>query len=522
MRWMCLIAICSAVQGAPAAALRGNLVDSESGIGIAAARVQLVLDFSDDLVAESATDAKGRFVFEAIFSGRYRVNAQKVGYLDFLSPSRAVSVAGSDPPPLVVTLTRTAAVSGRVVKASGEPVRDAQVVALSKRFSANGDRLVVEARGAADDRGDYRVYGLGPGRYTVAVLPNGQFDDSEVFAPQYFPGVSQPNRAEFFVLKPGDTRSNTDFVLLPESAAEVHGRVTGVEAGSAGFGTTVSLFLVAGVAPEVQTVRTDADGRFTFRGVAAGAYQVVALSPAMSWGQSGPEPGSRSRYGSLPAEVTGGDLDNIEVSLSDLSTIDGDVTAEPKSGVGSACYAGSKVVLQPLDPMPAVFYSLRGAGISVGGSFTIRGVPSGRYRVDISGLRPPCFVKAVAFGLQEARGGIVTVDKSGRLTLTLSAEVGTVEGKVVSNNVGEVSSAIVILVPLGASSEGLASRVRMVVADAEGHFTLRQLEPGLYRALALRSVASYDYLDPASWRDEAPAIDVKAANSAQIELRILE
>ena len=107
------------------------------------------------------TDERGRFAFRALAPGSYRLVTQHAA---FVRPAaRTITVAaGQSIRDLVVALTPTGVITGRVVDEYGDPVADVYV-----RASLN--RSVFET--TTNDLGDYRLYGLPPGAYVVSVAP---------------------------------------------------------------------------------------------------------------------------------------------------------------------------------------------------------------------------------------------------------------------------------------------------------------------------------------------------------------
>ena len=107
------------------------------------------------------TDERGRFAFRSVAPGNYRLLAQHVA---FVRPSgRTVTVgAAQSIRDLVVALTPTGVITGRVVDEYGDPVPDVYVRASLKES-------VFET--TTNDLGDYRLYGLPPGAYVVGAAP---------------------------------------------------------------------------------------------------------------------------------------------------------------------------------------------------------------------------------------------------------------------------------------------------------------------------------------------------------------
>ena len=107
------------------------------------------------------TDERGRFVFRSVTPGTYRLLAQHAAFVRPVGQPVTIA-AGQSIRDLVVTLTPTAVITGRVVDEYGDPVPDVYV-----RASVNTS--VFET--TTNDLGDYRLYGLPPGNYVVSAAP---------------------------------------------------------------------------------------------------------------------------------------------------------------------------------------------------------------------------------------------------------------------------------------------------------------------------------------------------------------
>ncbi len=104
---------------APAPAPRvlgGTVVDRQTNLAIAAARVQMTTSAEEPAAADRAkrppatirevtSDARGAFRFEAVAPGRYRVTVLIEGFERIDYPGDVLVVADADPPPLVIACT---------------------------------------------------------------------------------------------------------------------------------------------------------------------------------------------------------------------------------------------------------------------------------------------------------------------------------------------------------------------------------------------------------------------------------
>lgn len=484
----------------------------ESGAGIASANLRLMR--AGDVVAETITDQHGVFAFTGVIRGQYRVIAEKASYVDILSSLSTVRGVSADfDEPIRLTLWRVCAISGRVYGLSGEPVQGHKVVALARRTIGESDDLVEHGvAGLTDDRGVYRVYGIPPGRYTVALVPDLRKTGPVSFSPVYFPGVVETNRADFFLLKPGEQRQGVDFTLSATTPGfTVGGVVTGIPGGWNPYGIpggwnpyriTVSLFTEAGRA--VGTVYADSNGHFLIRDVPAGTYSVVARGPVYSWGDEGPEADVNGRQGSQQITVRSSEVNNVEIELHQLGAV-----ATQFESATLQCLQG-ELTLTPVSPR--LHAAMWHAEIASGGA-TIHGVPRGRYRLRVRNLRDGCYVSTVRQVGTESEAGLVEVNGNTRVGLTLSVADGVVSGRVSGpdERPAPVGTPVVLVAESG---ERVMDYIRTAPTRADGTFRFDHVPPGFYRATAFRSIDLSD-LDLTGTR-----FVLEREGSAQVELRL--
>ena len=151
----------------------GCAADPAKAAGIAGIRVML----EDGSYA--VTDRDGRYEFLNVSAGRYGVSPTKEGYV-FVSENpfdggRGIELADgevSDRHDFV--LSRGSVITGRITDEFGEPVANVMVQAARYQFRPSGARqLVMGSTGnyyspaATNDRGEYRMPGMEPGRYYI-------------------------------------------------------------------------------------------------------------------------------------------------------------------------------------------------------------------------------------------------------------------------------------------------------------------------------------------------------------------
>ncbi len=294
--------------------------------------------------AREVTTPTGRFAFADIPArDNYFLTAAKPGYLD--GGYQRADPRGTGAPIAVadgqwvrdvrVALTRPGSISGTIVDERGEPIVGAYVRLLPQVKIAGRTQLLSGAAARTDDRGAYRIAGLGPGKYVVSVplvqatlpasstitppgawagtsladvgaasaaaraeklvvdlrggqqvvvghyaIPPSPTPDGQrtAYAIAFYPNVSTPADATPIELRTSEDRSGVDFELQPVRAARVSGVVQGPP--SAVGNLLLRLMPVGleelGQGSEAATTVTLADGQFTFFDVPAGSYVLEA------------------------------------------------------------------------------------------------------------------------------------------------------------------------------------------------------------------------------------------------------
>src|SRR2546428_3324815 len=182
-----LVALTLSQATAPAAAGRisGRVTAEGANTAIASARVMLLPAGRPTgpfgMPPQVLTDQNGRFVFEQVAAGNYRVEVQKAGFVALSNPPQpppTITVAaGQSLDNVDFRLQRGGAITGRVLDANGEPMPDARIVPMRRaQSSAPGSRFrpaPMQSGQQTNDLGEFRVSGLGPGEYLIAAMPSG-------------------------------------------------------------------------------------------------------------------------------------------------------------------------------------------------------------------------------------------------------------------------------------------------------------------------------------------------------------
>ena len=198
---------------------------------------------------QGSTDQDGRFVFNGLAPGEYRVDVQKTGFASSMDPTtrpRTYTVAaGQALDNISIVLQKGAVITGKVLDQKGEPVTDARVMAL-RRITPPGassapPRLIpapMQGSQQSNDIGEYRVTGLPPGEYFVAASPRavgfagpgtssttGNGGGAPTTTTTYYPGTADQAGAQAITVAAGAEVSNIVFTLQSVPAYRVAGIV---------------------------------------------------------------------------------------------------------------------------------------------------------------------------------------------------------------------------------------------------------------------------------------------------------
>ncbi|HBY59907.1 MAG TPA: hypothetical protein DEH78_08790, partial [Solibacterales bacterium] len=411
--------------------LSGQVVDTSTGNPVP--RAETVCKGEDDTSTPpvtTLTDGEGRFECKGLRPGRYRISARRDGYLRSEYGSK-----GQGRPGLPITLTpdrkderitirliRLAAVNGRVFGEDGDPIKDVTIQALRDRFQRGRKVLLPTAYARSNDRGEFRISDLEPGRYVVVadrmnyLRPRpAHGDTSETgYVTTYFPNGSEPSQAQVLLLEPGADLPGVDFSLKKTRVFSVRGRIAR-PAGSEPLRGNLVLAMPNTLMRASTPIRED--GTFELHGLPPGSFPLIAMMQT---------DGGQSTASSI-VEVSDRNIDDFVLTPTVSVTIVGKVRSSASG-----------------EPLPQASVALIAAGEGVGrpgsvstvvkgdGAFTLTGVNPQRYRLEVGGL------SGSRFYLKEARlAGVNVLDQDFDVTssvtvdLLLSADTGSVSGEVI-------------------------------------------------------------------------------------------
>jgi protocatechuate 3,4-dioxygenase beta subunit len=509
------------VNPAEACTVEGMVLKSADGMPLKKARVILRRAEGRPAPVQGTTDADGRFILRDVPPGRYRLFVERNGYARQEYGQRSANRPGS-----VITLQPrqqmrdvlfrmipSAAIEGRVFDEDGEPMAMVNVQALRQSYARGQQQLTPAGSASTNDRGEFRIFGLAPGRYYLSAIPSGGMSfigggggggavmmiagdgaggiaapQEESYAATYYPGTLDPARASALEVKAGDEALGMDLTLVLQRTYRVRGRVANTVDSRARGETNVFLLPREPGARMFGFMRNRATvnerGEFEIRGVAPGSYTLNAMLFADGQMYSARQ----------PVEVGQADVDDIALMIAPGTDINGVVKVE-----GNVDLAATPLRITLASPDET--FSFGGGGVATvdaDGSFRLQNVAAGTYVVRLANAPPDAYLKAGRFGSENVVDGHLTVAAgraSNTLELTVSGNGGKVEGLVLTDENLPYSGGQVVLVPEGFALREHAELYKNGVTDQFGKFTLRGVRPGEYKLFA------WDDVEPGSWHD---------------------
>ncbi len=452
------------------------------------------------------SDAEGNFRFTGLAPALYTVGAFSPAYLT-QPPESGMPVPyyriGDS---VRVAMIKGGVITGTVTNATGEPIVGIRVRAVRVR-DPKGKAIPVSMSGlerTTDDRGVYRIYGLGPGTYLVSAGGGSgnqsfQFYPFENDVPTYSPSSTRDNAAEFGVR--GGEETTADIRYRYDSGHTVSGTVR-VAANS---GASVMLVSADGnYVPTSSAFQQPGTRGFAVNGVPDGDYYLFAQEIFNSMGGSAIPDFSASE--GKRVTVKGADVGGIELITKPLSVISGVVALEPSKapdcqGKRKPLFGEMLIEMQrhekDTEIMAPFMRGVQSASPDQKGAFTVRNVMPARYRFSprfyarywylqsISLGTPPATAAAKAAVSRTDPAATWTTIRSGEqlshLTFTLTEGAASIRGKIaVAEGATIPTGMAVYLVP--AEREKADNVLRYFVAQvvADGTFAFNNLPPGRY------------------------------------------
>ena len=497
----------------------GTVLRAEDGSALRKTVVTLAPEGRQMEAVATRTDGNGSFIFPEVSAGRYRVRAQRNGYVGQLyeqrggGPGTTVIVEpGQTVEHIDFRLERAGVLSGMVMDEDNEPVEGVEVRALRVRYLPGGRERLVTARTArSDDQGNYRIPGLTPGAYYVQASGRAQgmrfggVTSAVSYAVTFYPGVSSREDAQLVEVTSGNETSRIELTLTSTPTYSIHGVIA--DGKSSGGFRRYNIGFAGGGGTGVMNIDRN-DGTFVLRGLEPGEYNLIG----QVFERDGPP---RSGYRSV--RILNADV-QVVLEIGAVAAVQGDVRADDGKPMK---FAGMMIRLQASDERNV---SPSGA-IDEKGHFAVANVPAGQYSFQLGSRDRDAYLKEARCRGQDVLTSALTLNAAEVLdgcTLSVARDVGKVIGEAKQDDKLAEGMAVV-LIPVEMERRKMARHTSTAQTYANGRFEIGGVVPGEYFAFAVASAEDTPYyqLEYAERnRESATRISVKPNEAKSLELKV--
>src|SRR6516225_4151597 len=302
---------------------------------------------------------------------------------------------------LIFKLGRAGVIIGHVFNADGEPMPNVMLNAVRQVYREGKKEFQSSAWDRSNDLGEYRIFGLAPGRYYVSaeeqtwnrVVGDREFNAIEkdtgekAYAKAYFPAALDLGKASTVTVKEGEEIPAVDILMKEVVAYRIRGKVTNLLSKNRG-GQNVQIAVLrrdsgAGWSEVGSTSVEKADDTFEIPGVTPGEYSLLAFSFDDGKAHSTQE----------DLTVGNADVEGLTVTIGPGVNIPGRVAWEGKPSLEKA----GLLTVGAAPPGP-VYVWAESAEVDTSNQFTLNDVPEGEFRLTVAGMSKDCFVKEARFG----------------------------------------------------------------------------------------------------------------------------
>jgi len=490
--------------------VQGQVMNAATGEPLKKANLTLQrTDATPDMMSmpvsySTTSDAAGKFAMKDIEAGKYRLSVNRNGFVTTAYGARAPNrpgttltlLKGQSAKDIVFKLTPHGVVTGRILDEDGEAISNVRVQLMNYRYQQGRKQLAYASGASSDDLGQYRIFGVAPGKYYLSATFNPQSfgpvqdrsaapQPEEDYVPTYYPGTTEVATAAQLEVAPGGQVQGIDLKLTKAHTVHVKGHVAYTVPGK----QRVMVYVfprsggMSGPIP-LRPTQPDAKGDFDLRGVAPGSYLVTAII----------NEGQKIYQGRSNVEVGNTNVENVSLMIGSGMEVTGQVTTE---GPDTPDLSSARVFLQTRDN-GIMFGAFSQARVEDGHSFKLPDVSAGVFTVILNGLPSGYYVKSIRSEQTDVMvNGLNTESPVAPLQVVLSPNAAQVSGTVQNHETGNAApGATVVLVPQEKERKELQNHYKQVSSDQNGSFTFKDVMPGEYKVYAWEDLESGAYMDP--------------------------
>jgi hypothetical protein len=385
----------------PTGAIAGTVYCADTNLPARLATVFLDADAMDDpdgthsASTQATTDLDGRFVFPHVAEGVYFISVQLPGYVDLrsellenrmnskneearkeiVSRMTTVKVVANQTADLSLRAERGPEIDGTVLYDDGSPAIGLKMT-LQPKYDATtltGDMpfpfpgVTREVLRATDDHGRYRILGIPPGDYRVAVsvpaLSTAQSEDTilQLVASTfdalvvYYGDTLRGSKAKVIHIEPGEKSHSADITIPINTLHTVKGQVVLKSTGTPP--PTTVLELLYADTRELARSTIARDGEFEFRYIPEGNFILAAIASATSLPKFDPDSDENEGGGfafQMPVNLSmaGREKEGAEIPLLVKGDLDAVSIAVPDPPIDKERPAGDQETQTSDQPSP--------------------------------------------------------------------------------------------------------------------------------------------------------------------------
>jgi len=495
------------------------------------------------------TGNDGKFSFTDLNPGTYRISVSANGYAPQQYGQRApntvgtpitITAAGEQINSIVIALSPAAALTGRITDENGQPAVDVPVQLLHVLYNLQGKVFQAITTSTANDRGEYRLYGIPPGRYylvagsgpnllgalAVARPPTINRPPPVTYAVTFYPGVTELNQSSVIQLGAG-AEVVANMRVARQNLYRLRGRVIDSRTGQppAGVSIALSYRTLTGSGGSMNFARNydPTTGNFEIQSVIPGQYSIEAR---LSDGPARPLPVPGQPEGpsaQMSINVTG-DVEGVVLALANPVSIPGRVTIQ--GGVSAPPNLDRmRVAIRPggLGMLPIGLSAPTPSQIAADGTFRIDGLRGGEYIVNVIGLPQGLYLESMDFGGADILRDVFKFSpgSSGTLNVVLRSGAGQLNGTILDAKNQPVAAAVVALIP---AQRNRLDIYKTSITGGNGSFTMAGIIPGEYSLFAWEAMEPNSYFDPdvlRQYESKGRPLRIVEGSNQTVELRVI-
>ena len=460
---LCILVAC--LRPLAAAVFDGRVLEDHNGNPLPRVEIRVTRPNATGIVVELETDSQGRFRTPDLPDAEYRVRFSKTNFstIELTTPPRSG---------IGMRLVHFGAISGRVFQFDGQPalnVSKDSVMALT----SSGVKAGTTDRNSPP--GEYRIYGLLPGRYRITITENTGEGGRVRHGVFFHPNNSQPRE---FWISGGEDNSNADFTLPAGAAYTVSGKVDP---------RTPARAILAVVSADLPWLSLGIaaarpDGRFSIPDLLPGNYELLTSAGS----------GDAIAFGRVPAAVTAGNVEGVTLTVD--QTRSATLTLRAQEGCASSVAVDLTATEAWFSPIPV------SATMQTEKPANLAHLAPSRYALAAKVLQGNCYAVAPPF-LD------LTRDSIAKPVEVVLVPPGSIRGQLTGAR--RPADYLAVLIASDGSQQ-------IAFPDDQGQFVFPRLRPGAYFVIA--AGPGTPWIPPEN--RIPPPVEVTPGAPTQLDLRV--